>query len=274
MENSDIKRIFIMTEINITEPVLLIRTSKLFKQGMSAKELYEITRGVWKIGSDREKAEYAFCVADGIVRKIYKIQKWQPAGTAHYETRAQQDANTKNKWLDRWEFIGEVAPDKIRNNYIGKSVAHYFKRGNANPINYVNIKTGIIDLPTADSDELEKRVAALLNVPNLEKPEGVNHPERREQKLSVHERDPKVKAWIIKNANGKCECCGVDGFIKEDGNIFLEVHHLRLLAENGSDTLQNAVALCANCHRKLHYAKNKEEMRKGLIKKIDRLQEE
>ncbi len=268
-----------MTEINITEPVLLIRTKELFKLGMSAKELYEITRGVWTIGKDRERAEYAFCVAGGIVREIYKIQKWQPAGTTHYETRAMQDANTKDKWLGRWEFIGEVAPDKIRNKYIGKSVAHYFKRGNANPINYVNIKnvnikTGIIDLPTADSDELEKRVVALLNVPNLEKPVGVNHPERREQTLSVHERDPKVKAWIIKNANGKCECCGADGFIKEDGNIFLEVHHLRLLAESGSDTPQNAVALCANCHRKLHYAKDKEQMRKELIECIDRLQEE
>lgn len=265
-----------MTEINITEPALLIRPSKLFKQGMSAKELYEITRGVWEIGSNGEKAEYAFCVAGGIVREIYKILKWQPAGTAYYETRAMQDANTKGKWVGRSEFIGEVAPDKIRNKYIGKSVAHYI---NQNPIRYLNIKNvntkkGIIDLPTADSGELEKRVAALLNVPNLEKPVGVNHPERREQTFSVHERDPKVKAWIIKNAKGKCECCGVDGFIKEDGSIFLEVHHLRLLAENGSDTTQNAVALCANCHRKLHYAKNKEEMRTELIKRIDRLQEE
>ena len=128
--------------------------------------------------------------------------------------------------------------------------------------------------PTADRDELEKRVAALLNDPNLEKPEGVKKPKRREQTLSVHERDPKVKAWIIKNAKGKCECCGDDGFIKEDGNTYLEVHHLRLLSENGSDTPQNAIALCANCHCKLHYAKNKEEMRKDLIKKIERLQEE
>lgn len=261
-----------MTEINITEPVLLIHTKQLFELGMSAKKLYEITRGVWIVGKDREKVEYAFCVAGGIVREIYKIQKWQPAGTTHYETRA----ITKDDWLGRWEFIGEVAPDKIRNKYIGKSVAHYI---NQNPIRYLNIKNvntkkGIIDLPTADSDELEKRVAALLNVPNLEKPVGVNHPERREQTFSVHERDPKVKAWIIKNAKGKCECCGVDGFIKEDGSIFLEVHHLRLLAENGSDTPQNAVALCANCHRKLHYAKNKEEMRTELIKRIDRLQEE
>jgi 5-methylcytosine-specific restriction endonuclease McrA len=137
-----------------------------------------------------------------------------------------------------------------------------------------SLLSSINTTPTADRDELEKRVAALLNAPNLEEPEGVKKPERRQQTLSVYKRDPKVVAWIIKNANGKCECCGDDGFIKNDGSVFLEVHHLRLLAENGSDTPQNAVALCANCHRKLHYAKNKEKMRKDLIEKIERLQKE
>jgi hypothetical protein len=130
-----------MTEINITEPAILIRTSRLFKEGMTDKELYEITRGVWKIGSDRENAEYAFCVAKGIVQEIYRIQVWQPAGTSTYETRVMKDANIKDgRWNARWEFSGEVAPATIRNKYIGRSVAHYFKKGNANPINYLNIK--------------------------------------------------------------------------------------------------------------------------------------
>jgi hypothetical protein len=128
-----------MTEIKIIEPALLIRTSRLFEQGMSAQELYEITRGVWKIGANREKAEYAFCIANGIVQEIYKIQRWQPAGTTPYETRAMMDANTRGKWMGRWEFIGQVAPDTIRNKYIRKSVAHNFAKGNANPINYLNI---------------------------------------------------------------------------------------------------------------------------------------
>jgi uncharacterized protein len=128
-----------MTEIDITESALLIRVSRLFRQGMSDKELYEITRGVWRIGLDREKAEYAFCIANSVVQEIYTIQKWQPAGTTPYETAAQQAANEKEKWNGRWEFIGKVAPDMIRNKYIGKSVEHYFKKGNANPIYYLNI---------------------------------------------------------------------------------------------------------------------------------------
>jgi len=125
-------------------------------EGMTDKELYEITRGVWKIGTDREKAKYAFCVANGKVQEIYIIQKWQPAGTTPYETLAMADANTKGKWNDRWEFIGKVAPNTIRGKYIGKSVAHYFNKGNANPINYLNIK--------ADKNEAQSRRVSLLSI--------------------------------------------------------------------------------------------------------------
>jgi hypothetical protein len=39
----------------------------------------------------------------------------------------------------RIEFVGEVAPDNLRMKYKGKSVAHYFRFGAANPIMYLNL---------------------------------------------------------------------------------------------------------------------------------------
>jgi len=36
------------------------------------------------------------------------------------------------------------------------------------------------------------------------------------------------------------------------GTPYLEVHHRVPLAENGEDTVENAVAICPNCHRKAH----------------------
>jgi 5-methylcytosine-specific restriction protein A len=33
----------------------------------------------------------------------------------------------------------------------------------------------------------------------------------------------------------------------------LEVHHKTPLSARGEDTVENAIALCANCHRELHY---------------------
>ncbi len=125
-----------MPTLQITEPALLIRIAKLYKPGMNATQLWEATRGVWKTGIDREKAEYVLSVANGVVQEVYKIGAWQPAGTASYTTRARSEVQIAG----RWEFTGSVAHRTVRDKYIGKSIAHYFKRGNANPVNYVNIR--------------------------------------------------------------------------------------------------------------------------------------
>ncbi len=63
----------------ITEPVILITINRLFRRGMSAEELYEVTRGKWAIGTRRNKAKYAFAVNKGIIREVYGIERWLPA---------------------------------------------------------------------------------------------------------------------------------------------------------------------------------------------------
>ena len=56
-----------------------------------------------------------------------------------------------------------------------------------------------------------------------------------------------------------------------DGDFYLEVHHPKRLADNGSDTPSNAVALCPNCHREMHYGENRNEILNQLYSKIERL---
>lgn len=125
-----------MRKIKVTEPAILIRIAKLYTPGMSHEALYEATRGVWKAaGERRDCAKYAFAIADGVVREVYHIQQWHPAGSTEYRTRSRQDVEVKG----RWEFTGQLAPDSIRSTYVGQSVAHYFCRGNSNPILYVNV---------------------------------------------------------------------------------------------------------------------------------------
>jgi hypothetical protein len=130
-------------------------------------------------------------------------------------------------------------------------------------------------MPTADRAELEKRVEVLLDIPNLAEPEGVEKPKTRTQNnvLSI-ERDTKVKAWVIQQAKGKCEYCQETGFIKDNGKHYMEVHHLLPLAEQGSDTIRNTVAVCPNCHKKLHFAECREKIRTELIQRIPRLKDE
>lgn len=68
-------------------------------------------------------------------------------------------------------------------------------------------------------------------------------------------RNADVVAEVLQRANGICEYCEKPApFIKDiDGNGFLEVHHIIHLSDNGDDTVENAVALCPNCHRQAHY---------------------
>jgi len=68
-------------------------------------------------------------------------------------------------------------------------------------------------------------------------------------------RNPDVIAEVRKRANGKCERCKADApFLStKDHRPFLEVHHVIQLSQGGKDMVENAVALCPNCHRELHY---------------------
>ena len=73
---------------------------------------------------------------------------------------------------------------------------------------------------------------------------------------SKFKRNPDVVAEVLFRANGKCEeCKEAAPFIrKSDHTPYLEVHHKISLSEGGDDTVENCIAVCPNCHRKLHYA--------------------
>jgi len=87
-------------------------------------------------------------------------------------------------------------------------------------------------------------------------------------------RDPNVIVWVLETADGRCEVCEQAApFSREDGSPFLEVHHVRPLGEGGPDTVDNAVAACPNCHRRLHYATDRVAVREVVIQRIGRLQD-
>lgn len=72
---------------------------------------------------------------------------------------------------------------------------------------------------------------------------------------SDYERNPDVVAEALRSAKGICQSCKEPAPFRraDNGTPFLEVHHKKSLADGGEDTVENAVALCPNCHRKAHY---------------------
>jgi 5-methylcytosine-specific restriction endonuclease McrA len=115
------------------------------------------------------------------------------------------------------------------------------------------------ETPTKFDDEvrlaLEESAATrrrkLKNDPKL--------PERISIITTVFRRNPRVVAEVLSRAGGKCEGCSKPAPFKRraggalGGLPYLEVHHIKQLADGGEDTDQNAKALCPNCHRQRHF---------------------
>ncbi|MFV0516955.1 MAG: LEM-3-like GIY-YIG domain-containing protein [Aminipila sp.] len=119
---------------DIDDDVILIRINQNYRSDLHPNELYDVTRGIWMINIERAKnIKYAFAVYDGLIIEIYTIACWLPAGTS-YSYRIDK---VEGKYTKRYEFIGNIAPEEIRNKYINKNVADLFKTGNQNPIMFI-----------------------------------------------------------------------------------------------------------------------------------------
>jgi 5-methylcytosine-specific restriction protein A len=63
--------------------------------------------------------------------------------------------------------------------------------------------------------------------------------------------------------------CGAEAqFVRSDDRPYLEVHHVRQVADGGPDVIENAVALCPNWHRALHYAADRNDLANDVYKKV------
>ena len=70
--------------------------------------------------------------AEGVVQEVYEIRDWYSAGST-------LSSRTDAPDPDRWEFVGSLAPPKIRNRYRYKAVRSYLPPKSQNPIRYVNV---------------------------------------------------------------------------------------------------------------------------------------
>ena len=70
---------------------------------------------------------------------------------------------------------------------------------------------------------------------------------------TVYERNTYVAEYAKIRARGICQLCNCPApFHDKNGEPFLETHHIVWLAKGGKDLPSNTVALCPNCHRKMH----------------------
>ena len=77
---------------------------------------------------------------------------------------------------------------------------------------------------------------------------------------TVYHRSASVAALAKRRANGVCQLCGQKApFQDQNGDPYLECHHVDWLSEGGIDSKDNCVALCPNCHRRMHIVNSPED---------------
>jgi 5-methylcytosine-specific restriction protein A len=86
-----------------------------------------------------------------------------------------------------------------------------------------------------------------------------------------YSRSEVVKRYAKRVADGLCQGCGEEApFIDEDGEPFLEVHHLYRRSDGGADDPDNVIALCPNCHRRVHHGEDGDAFNERLIQQIQK----
>ena len=102
------------------------------------------------------------------------------------------------------------------------------------------------DLRNKNPEEL--RAAALSKAPLTSS--------AKEKREVAYYRSEALKIYVIVRSRGLCEGCGSEAPFQTKKGPFLECHHVHRLADGGPDHPINVVALCPNCHRRAHYAKD------------------
>nr|WP_321352636.1 HNH endonuclease [uncultured Methanoregula sp.] len=157
----------------------------------------------------------------------------------------------------KYVYIGEVElaanPYRSRQPDIEKNIRDVYifplqlKGGKRPPV----LKKELLE----SKDEIVRKKAHKLSLEELEVQAKYTHTEggKREVITSAYERDQIVSEYAKRKANGICQLCNEPApFCNRNGDPFLETHHIIPLANGGPDTIENVVALCPNCHRKMH----------------------
>jgi hypothetical protein len=115
--------------------LMLVRVARQFRVGMDDEALYVATRQWWRIGADRMKLgtsrspEWAMAVYKGVVRAVYRIERWRPPSAKQIVAEPQLKG--------RWAFTGKVDPE-LTNRYVGSDVSAKLPLSAQNPVRYVN----------------------------------------------------------------------------------------------------------------------------------------
>jgi 5-methylcytosine-specific restriction protein A len=93
------------------------------------------------------------------------------------------------------------------------------------------------------------------------------------RKSIAYHRSEVVRAYVLVRARGKCEGCETPApFVTPRHIPYLEPHHIRRRADRGPDHPQWVIALCPNCHARVHYGADGHEFNVHLAERVSKIE--
>ncbi|MBC6982867.1 EVE domain-containing protein [Caulobacter sp. 17J80-11] len=154
-----------------------------------------------------------------------------------------------------WDEFYDVAGAELRAAAVRAEFARLW--GSADP---VPVDEGLLRKRVEEEAEelaVSLSLEDLLNRYGASKGKRGRKPASRTAKTRSYERDPLVGAIARRRSGFTCEVsgCSIPLFIGTDGVPYVEVHHIRTLADGGEDTPENVACLCPAHHREIHFGK-------------------
>ncbi|MDQ2187527.1 HNH endonuclease [Alcaligenaceae bacterium A4P071] len=86
---------------------------------------------------------------------------------------------------------------------------------------------------------------------------------------TIYQRSADVRNYVLRRANGICECCKMPApFRRPDGSAYLEPHHTTKVSDGGPDHPKFVAALCPACHREVHYGEAASDKNSALQERL------
>jgi 5-methylcytosine-specific restriction protein A len=89
----------------------------------------------------------------------------------------------------------------------------------------------------------------------------------------TYARSKALRRYVRARAGGICEGCGEAApFVAKSGTPYLEAHHTNRRSDSGPGDRGTVIALCPNCHSRVHYGRDGDEFNLELKAKLKELQ--
>lgn len=90
---------------------------------------------------------------------------------------------------------------------------------------------------------------------------------------NIYQRSRDVRNYVLMRAGTDCEGCNSSApFLRKNGSPYLEPHHIRRVSDGGPDDPAFVIALCPNCHRRVHAGKDGPAYNDTLLAKMQNIE--